>query len=70
MKRRDLLRKIKAAAKEQGVAYSEQEGTRHTGVTVGNVRTTVPRHSEVVELTAQAIYKQLEPALGKGWWRK
>lgn len=70
MKRRDVLTKIRKAAKVAGVAYSEQELTRHTGITVGGISTTVPRHGEIIEYTAEAIFKQLEPALGKGWWRK
>lgn len=70
MKRRDVLRKIRKAAKEAGVDYAEQELTRHTGITVGGVSTTVARHSEIPDLFAETIFKQLEPALGKGWWRK
>lgn len=70
MKRRQLLRKIRDAAKEAGIGYSEHELTRHSGITVGNTSTTIPRHIEIHDRLAEAIYKQLEVELGKGWWRK
>jgi hypothetical protein len=70
MKRRDVLKKIRQEAKATGATYSEQELTRHTGITCGGISTTVPRHNEIKDLMAETIFKQLEPALGKGWWRK
>ena len=65
-----MLRKIAKAAKAEGVEFSIQELTNHTGFTVGVVRTTIGRHSEIAEGTAEALYRQLQPALGKGWWRR
>jgi hypothetical protein len=70
MKRRDVLKKIRKQAKAAGVTYSEKELTRHTGITCGTVSTTVARHNEIADQMAETIFKQLEPALGKGWWRK
>lgn len=70
MKRREVLKRIRKAAKEAGVEYSEQELTRHTGITCGSVSTTIGRHTEIADLMAETIFKQLEPALGQGWWRK
>jgi hypothetical protein len=70
MKRTVVLKKIAKAAKTAGVEFSTKELTNHTGVTVGAVRTTIGRHSEVSEGTAEALYRQLQPALGKGWWRR
>jgi hypothetical protein len=70
VKRVEVLKRIRKAAKAQGVAYAEQELTRHTGITVGSVSTTVARHTEIPDLFAETIFRQLEPALGKGWWRK
>lgn len=70
MKRTDVLKTIRKAAKEAGVDYTEFERSRHTGLQVGEVRTTIGRHNEIHEGDAEALYKQLEPALGKGWWRK
>ena len=69
MKRSEVLKRIRKAAKARGVEYAEQELTRHTGITVGGISTTVPRHSEIQDLMAQVIFKQLESVLGKGWWR-
>ena len=70
MKRTAVLKKIRQAAKAAGVEYREFELKRHTGLHVGQVRTTIGRHNEIKEGDAQALYKQLEPALGKGWWKK
>ena len=70
MKRTVVLKKIAKAAMTTGVEFSTQELTNHTGVTVGAVRTTIGRHSEVSEGTAEALYRQLQPALEKGWWRR
>jgi hypothetical protein len=70
MKRTVVLKKIAKAAMTTGVEFSTQELTNHTGVTVGAIRTTIGRHSEVSEGTAEALYRQLQPVLGKGWWRR
>ena len=70
MKRSEVLKKIREAAKTAGVPYAERELTRHTGITVGSVSTTVARHTEIPDRFAETIFRQLEPALGKGWWRK
>ena len=70
MKRTVVLKKIAKAAMTTGVEFSTQELTNHTGVTVGAIRTTIGRHSEVSEGTAEALYRQLQPALEKGWWRR
>lgn len=69
MKRRDLLKKIRQAAKAHGASYEEFEMTRHTGVVVGDTRTTVARHNEIQDRMAVVIFKQLEQELGEGWWR-
>jgi mRNA interferase HicA len=70
MKRRDVLKRIRRAAKTQGVEVTVRELTRHTGITVGRTSTTVPRHNEIADLMASVIFKQLEVELGKGWWRR
>jgi hypothetical protein len=69
VKRTALIKKIKKAAKAADLGYESEEGARHTKVTIGKITTTVPRHSEIGEYTAEAICKQLEDELGKGWWR-
>jgi hypothetical protein len=46
------------------------ELTRHTGIRCGTVATTIPRHSEIADQLAGAIFRQLTPALGERWWAK
>ncbi|PSL08191.1 hypothetical protein CLV30_101158 [Haloactinopolyspora alba] len=70
MKRTAVIKKIRRAAKEAGVQFEVTEGGNHTRLLVGTVRTTIGRHSEVAEGAVEALYKQLEPALGKGWWKR
>jgi hypothetical protein len=69
MKKQAVLKKIKAAAKARGLDYREVELTNHTGIIVGETRSTIGRHSEVADGTAKAFFKQFENELGKGWWR-
>ena len=64
-----MIKRIAKAAKSAGVKFSTEELKNHTGLIVGGVRTTIGRHSEISEGTAEALYRQLQPALGKGWWR-
>jgi mRNA interferase HicA len=59
MKRKDLVRRITEHAKANGLDVTFTEGGSHTKVTVGDRRTVVPRHSEVNEITARAILKQI-----------
>lgn len=70
MKRTAVLKKIQRAAKVAEVNYVEPERSNHTGLIVGSVRTTIGRRSDVAEGTAEALYKQLQPALGEWWWTK
>jgi hypothetical protein len=70
MKRAVVLKRIAKAAKSAGVEFSTQELRNHTGLKLGDVRTTIGRHSEISEGTAEALYRQLQPVLGKGWWRQ
>lgn len=58
-KRTELLKEIRAFAKDAGLEVDETEGGNHTKVVVGGRRTVVARHSEIPELTAKAIRKQL-----------
>jgi len=58
MKRRDLLSRLKRAARDLGVDYSTEEGGRHTRVSVGGNTTFVPRHNEIGEKLAKEIMKQ------------
>ncbi|BDH08943.1 MULTISPECIES: type II toxin-antitoxin system HicA family toxin [Streptomyces] len=70
MKYRDLIKKIRDAAKPRGVAFDlvRQKGSHQTWV-CGSTRVVIPKHTEINELTGQGICKALEPELGEGWWR-
>lgn len=70
MKRTEMLKRIRKAAKARGLKVSEYPMTNHDGLTCGEVRTTVPRHTEIPDQMAETIFKQLEPALGQRWWKK
>lgn len=59
MKRRDLLKQLKALAKDENATYLEVEGGGHTKVSFGGKQTVVPRHTEINELTAKAILKHM-----------
>lgn len=69
MKRSELEKRIRRAAKQVGVEYEIYELTRHRGVRVGQTATTIPRHAEIPDRLAETIFKQLQPALGERWWR-
>lgn len=69
MRTAEVIKKIRNEARKQGVAFETFERTNHTGIRVGSITTTIGRHRETSNLMAETIYKQVEPALGKGWWR-
>ena len=69
MNRRQVLKKLQAEAKVKGLSFSVEELARHTGVTVGEHRSTIGRHAEIPDGAAKAFWKQFESELGKGWWR-
>lgn len=64
-----MIKKIRKAAKAAGLDFEVVERTNHTGLQVGDKKTTIGRHSETSNLMAETIYKQLEVVLGKDWWR-
>jgi hypothetical protein len=70
VKRRQVIKKIAAAAKKQGVEWTlAREGANHTVYTLNGVLVPVPRHSELGEIFAVDIFKG-EGVLGKGWWKR
>ena len=60
VKRADLIRRLKAIAKAQGVEYREWEGGNHTLVWVGTRMQPVARHTEINDITAAKIIKHME----------
>ena len=70
MKRRELIKRISRAAKSSDLSWDlAREGAEHTLYRLGSKPVVIPRHNEINEVTAQAIMKDLEANLGKGWWR-
>lgn len=69
MKRAQVIKRLRQAAKEAGLDVEITELTRHTGISVGGHRSTLGRHSEIDEITVVTFYKQYEGVLGKDWWR-
>lgn len=63
MKRRDVIRRITEIAASRSLTVRLVEGGNHTVVIVNGARiTTIPRHSEINELTAKSIIRQVEQA--------
>jgi hypothetical protein len=70
MKRIDLLRAIAREAKRQGVIWTlVREGANHTIYLLGDIRIVIPRHAEIGERLARAIFVEAEAELGRRWWR-
>ena len=57
MKRRDLLKRLEAIAKQQGVELLQEEGGSHTKVYIGDKQSVVARHNEINDMTAKGIIK-------------
>ena len=69
-KPRDIVKRISREAVRQNVTFGlDREGAKHTIYRLGATLVVIPRHREVREMTTEAIYKQCETELGKGWWR-
>jgi len=60
VKRGELIRRINRIAKDQHLNAVFTEGGGHTRVQVGGKQTTIPRHSDVNELTAKSILRYLK----------
>jgi len=70
MKRSEVLRRLRKEAMRQGKAIEIEERTKHTGVRVEHVASTLGRHREIPDGTARAFFDQFSAVLGKGWWRR
>jgi hypothetical protein len=70
VKRRDLIKRIAAEAKRQGVEWRRlREGANHSIYALAGEVIPVPRHTELGETFAVEIFKECQGVLGKGWWR-
>lgn len=69
-KRRDLLKRIRAGARDRGIPFSlKKHGGCHDIWLIGNQPITIPRHKELDDDLAKEIYSQCQKTLGEGWWR-
>lgn len=70
MKRDELIKKIKKAAKRQGVAWAfDYHGANHDLYLLAGKKIPIERHAELDNRYAEKVYKECEEVLGKGWWR-
>ncbi len=70
MRRDELIRKIRRAARNAEVNFDlVREGGRHSIFQCGSTPIVIPRHSEINELTARGIMRDLDDELGEGWYR-
>jgi hypothetical protein len=69
MKQREVLRKLRLAAKQNDLDFTVVHLTNHLGVTIGSTRSTLGRHSEIPDTIAKVFWDQFADELGKGWWR-
>jgi hypothetical protein len=73
MNRTRMMREISRAAKRCGVDFNpvpEHKRGKHDFWVCGGFKFAIPRHREIASGTAEQILKDLEPVLGKDWWRK
>lgn len=69
MKKQSLVAKVRRAAKAAGLSWEmTRQGGRHEIWRCGDTQVTIPRHAEINEHTARAIFKDLEAELGNDWW--
>lgn len=70
MKRDELIREIRKAAKAKGLDFELiRSGGAHDVFRCGTKQVSIPRHREIGPKMAFEIRAQLEPVLGKRWWR-
>ncbi|MCI1748462.1 MAG: hypothetical protein LKI24_10445 [Acidipropionibacterium sp.] len=59
MKRADLIKAIASWANANDLEVQWRQGGRHTVVRLGSRGSSIPRHSEINEITARKILKDL-----------
>jgi hypothetical protein len=62
MRRRELEQRIARIARAKGQTPAWSEGGNHSKVRVGQTTVSVSRHSEINEITARGILRQIEEA--------
>ncbi|AGT12691.1 hypothetical protein SEA_LUMOS_85 [Mycobacterium phage Lumos] len=65
----EVVRKIHKAARVRGMELTiSRRGGNHTIYDLDGHMVTIPNGSKVTRV--EATYRQLQPKLGKGWWRE
>ncbi|WEV65322.1 hypothetical protein [Bifidobacterium sp. ESL0764] len=60
MKRKKLERELRGLAREHCLDIAFHEGGNHTIVSIGSVQSTIPRHREINEITANEVNRYFE----------
>ena len=69
-RRRHVIKVIADQAKRAGLDWAEdREGGRHTIFSLDGLMIPIPRHPDIDVRTAERIYKECEPKLGRRWWK-
>lgn len=70
-KRRDVLKRIAKQAKASGAVWElDREGANHSVYHLDGVVIPVPRHADIDNGMAEAIYRECAEVLGRNWWRR
>lgn len=70
MKRSEMINKINAEARRQGLSWSlKRRGGNHDIYDLDGTRIPMARHREIADRMAVVIFKQCEPRLGEEWWK-
>lgn len=70
MKRRELIKTITRAAKANGLKFTvARQGGKHEVYELDGLMVPIPRHNDIDHQLSQLIFKNLEPKLGKRWWK-
>ena len=71
MKRTELLKRIRGAAKAKDLIWSlRRQGAQHEIWELDGLEMPIPRHREINERLARAIMGDPAEKLGEDWWRK
>jgi hypothetical protein len=70
MRRKEVIKRIDEAAKEQGRELKLlRHGARHDVYLLGSSRIPIPRHKEFSNQFAEVVWRECSDVLGEGWWR-
>ena len=71
MKRDDLLRRVRRAARTRGIELAMvRQGAEHEIWRCGSTQIAIPRHREISEGTALDVQRRLQTELGEDWWQR